>query len=142
MTGFEQRFREAFERLNREGPSALEPLSSLYHPDVYFEDPLQRLHGREAFLDGMRRLYRKLRGVEFHLRSVVTNAQGDEAHATWQMRFSPPLGPAVSIEGASHLRLRDGQILYHRDYWDLLSSIAESSPTLALIYRALSRRLA
>jgi ketosteroid isomerase-like protein len=139
MTHLETKLRAAFQAANERQAAGLDELFSLYHEDVYFEDPLQRIHDKAAFTATIRRMYHTLTDIEFLLQSF--SEAGDEAHATWTMRFRPRFGPRISLEGASHLRLRGGKILYHRDYWDLLSSLLETSPVTALAYRAISRRL-
>ncbi|MCU0657247.1 MAG: nuclear transport factor 2 family protein [Polyangiaceae bacterium] len=142
MDNLEEQLRGAFAILNEKQGAGLDALLALYHDEVYFEDPLQRVHGKAAFGAAMKRMYRKLKQIEFQLQSCSMDASKDEGHATWIMHFRPRFGPAMVIEGASHFRLRDGQILYHRDYWDLLSSLIETSPLAALAYRSLSKHLA
>ena len=150
-TDLENQLSAAFQVANERQGAGLDDFFALYHEDVYFEDPVQRVHGKEAFREAMLRMYRKLKQVEFQLQTFSMDAQGEEAHATWVMHFRPRiapssitrrLGPVVAIEGASHFRLREGRILYHRDYWDLLSSLIETSPVAALAYRSLTRRIA
>jgi hypothetical protein len=85
-------------------------------------------------------MYRNLRDVEIQFQTF--SGSDTQAHATWTMRFRPKLGPTIVVEGASLFQLRDGLILVHRDYWDLLSSLMETSPLTALVYRAITRRLA
>lgn len=139
MTPLETELRAAFQAANERQSEGLGVLLALYDDDVYFEDPLQRTHGKQALAEAMRSMYRKLREIDFQFHSF--SSAGDDAHATWTMRFRPAFGPRILLEGATHLRLRDGKILYHRDYWDLLSSLLETSPITALAYRAISRRL-
>lgn len=140
MSDLEASLRAAFQAANERQAAGLDDFLRLYHDDVHFEDPLQRTHGKEALAAALRSMYRKLRDIEFQIHTF--SRAGDEAHLTWTMRFRPRLGPLLRIDAASHLKLRDGLILYHRDYWDLLSSLAEASPLGAQVYRALSRRLA
>jgi limonene-1,2-epoxide hydrolase len=140
MSDLEARLRAAFQVANERQGAGLDDFFRLYHDDVYFEDPMQRAHGKEAFTRAMRRMYRNLRDVEIQFQTF--SGSDTQAHATWTMRFRPKLGPTIVVEGASLFQLRDGLILVHRDYWDLLSSLMETSPLTALVYRAITRRLA
>lgn len=134
------RLRHAFEALDQRKLAGLDDFAAIYHDDVYFEDPMQRLHGKPALLDAMRRLFARMRDLDLRLESVLVT--GDEAYLTWTMRLHPRLGPSIHLEGVTHLRLSGDLVIYHRDYWDLLSSLAESSPLLGLAYRAVMKRLA
>lgn len=130
----------AFAAVNQRQLAGLDEFLALYDPDVYFEDPLQRTHGLDAFRRAMERMMTSLRDIEFQLEEF--SQTGDLAFLSWTMRFKAPLGVAVVVEGTSHLRLRQGKILFHRDYWDLLSSLAETSPALGLAYRSVTKLLA
>jgi len=136
----ETRLRAAFQVANERQAAGIDDFLRLYHDDVHFEDPLQRTHGKEALAAALRSMYRKLGDIDFQM--YTFSRAGDEVHFTWTMRFRPRFGPRLCVNAASHLRLRDDLILYHRDYWDLLSSMADASPLSAQLYRAISRRLA
>ncbi|MCS6901219.1 MAG: nuclear transport factor 2 family protein [Myxococcales bacterium] len=138
MNDLEANLRSAFQAANERQSAAIDDILQLYHEDVYFEDPLQRLYGKQALARALRNMYRMLGTIEFQIQSF--SLRGDEAHLTWMMCFRPPLGPLLRIEAASLIKVRDGRIVYHRDYWDLLSSLANACPFLARIYRGLSRR--
>jgi hypothetical protein len=140
MSDFEARTRAAFDAVNQRQLAAIDVYMALYHDDVYFEDPMQRLYGKVALTEGLRRMLTRLRDVEFQIHTL--RQIDNEAYLTWTMRFRPPIGPGMCVEGSSHLRLHEGLIHYHRDYWDMLSSLAETSPLLGLAYRAVMRRLA
>jgi limonene-1,2-epoxide hydrolase len=133
---FAQNFRAAIDAFNA---GDLDGLLSRYHRDVYFEDPIQRVYGLDAFAEVNRRMFRKLRGLKITLHELLV---GDgQFFASWSMRFSLPLGPTITIEGATHGKLRDGKIIFHRDYWDMLSSLLETSPLLGVAYRAVATTL-
>lgn len=67
-------------------------------------------------------------------------ASGDTLFLTWTMTASFPLTPRVVVEGVSHLKVRDGRIARHRDYFDLVGSGIDAVPGVRAIYRAFVRR--
>ena len=115
-------------------------LAELYHRDVVFRDPLQTLRGRDAFLAMNRRIMRRARRLSFDVKDAV-GSQGS-AFLTWAMRYEPRRGPTITFEGSTHARVRDGLVTEQRDYWDLLSSLAESLPVLHVVYAKLAPHLA
>ena len=122
-----------------DGDDAIARLAELYDPDVVFRDPLQTLRGRDAFIAMNRRILTRAKRLSFEVSSV---AAGDgSVFLAWTMLYEPKLGPTISFEGATHARTRDGLIIEHRDYWDLLSSLAASVPILRRVYAAMAPHL-
>lgn len=121
------------------GVGALELIPDLYTDDVVFRDPLQTVVGKEAFMAMNRRFFDKGQQLDVEVHDFMET--GDQIFCSWTMRFRPRLGPAITVEGATHARVRDGQIAYHRDYWDLLGSVFASLPAVGPLYQRLVRRL-
>jgi hypothetical protein len=44
------------------------------------------------------------------------------------MRCVPKIGPTIQVDGATHLRAKNGRVVYHRDYWDLGEMFASAIP--------------
>jgi hypothetical protein len=44
------------------------------------------------------------------------------------MRCVPKFGPEIRVDGATHLRAKNGRVFYHRDYWDLGEMFASAIP--------------
>jgi ketosteroid isomerase-like protein len=133
------RLKHAVTLLGRDMEQANALLADLYAEDVFFQDPLQIVRGLPAFLEMNRRLASKTREIEVELAEAAR--AGESIFLVWNMRVVPRVGPRVSFEGVSHLRLRDGRVVYHRDYWDLLGSVMESVPLAGPLYRAAVKRL-
>jgi hypothetical protein len=130
---------EALQLLNQQGASAIPRLLELYHENVVFQDPIQIVHGREAFARVNERMYARAKKITFLLSHAAL--AGDDLFLTWEMVFEPKLGPTLRIPGATHLRLSQGLVISHRDYWDLFSSLVETLPVVRAAYRAIVRRL-
>lgn len=129
------RFAATLEALGRDGEEALPLLRELYHEQVQFEDPIQSVVGIEAYLEANRKLLRRAKALSFNLGTLVE--QEGHLFAVWTMTFEPKVGPAMVFEGATHATVRDGFIVYQRDYWDLLSSAAGALPGIGMVYRRL-----
>lgn len=131
---------DAFSRMSPGDKRAVEELMALYDDNVVFVDPLQRIEGSVALAAMNVRLVRRARDLRVRIGDRA--AAGDQAFLTWQMDYRYRLGPAFTIDGISHLRLRGEKIIEHRDYWDALSTAIGVVPGARSIYRTLTARLA
>lgn len=131
---------EALRRFEVEPDAALARLSDLYDDGVVFQDPLQRLEGRDAFMEMNRRIARRARRMAFELEDAV--AVDDRIFLTWRMVYAPKVGPTMRFDGATHLRLSDGRVVHHRDYWDLIGDVTAAIPGVGRAWRAIARHLA
>lgn len=132
--------RTAFEQLEPGNPDALTALEKLYHPDMRFADPLQKIEGREAFMEMNRRLLKRARKLKFHVRDAI--ATDKVLMLTWTLDFAPRIGPTMHFEGASRLALSEGKITDHQDFWDPLGSFVDTVPGARVVYHRLTTALA
>ena len=113
-------------------------LAPYYAEDVVFTDPIQTVRGRAAFLAMNSRLIRRARRIRFVAHTAAQ--QGDEVFITWTMTMEPRLpAPTLTIEGVTHVTLRDGLVWRHTDYWDLAGSAMGAIPLVGSLYRAVVR---
>ena len=122
-----------------EGDTAIDRLGTLYDPHVVFRDPLQTLHGRDAFLAMNRRILARARRLSFEVSDAV-GGRGS-VFLAWTMFYEPRLGPKLVFHGTTHVRVKDGRVVEQRDYWDLLSSVAQSLPFVRNAYATLAPHL-
>jgi hypothetical protein len=117
------RFRAALATLR---PETLDDLRDLYDPDLEFRDPIQTLHGVDAFIAMNRRLFARFRELEFD----VTSGTGSDTDLflVWTMRAAPKFGPRLVVDGATHARVGGGRVTYQHDYWDLGELVARAVP--------------
>lgn len=127
---------DAYASFDRDSERALAQLEQLYASDMIFRDPLQTLNGREAFLAMNRRVVKRARRVHFEV--TDKSAGADSIFLAWRMTYEPHRGPSIVFEGATHARVESARIVEQRDYWDLLSSVAQSIPLLRNLYTALA----
>ena len=68
----------------------------------------------------------------------------DNGFLTWTMTLEHPKlqkGKTICVNGVSHLKFRDGQVIYHRDYFDLGEMLYENLPLLGSVIKAIKQRL-
>ena len=128
----------ALDRFRDDAEGALAALLPLYDEAVRFRDPLQTLEGRDAFAAMNRRLLARSRSIAFDVSSSLV--EGDRIALAWRMDIAWKVGPAMSVEGMTHLRVTDGKIVDHRDYWDLLGAVADAVPLAGPVWRAIAAR--
>lgn len=106
--------------------ATLPELLEVYDDEVVFRDPMQEVHGREAFREMNLSLAARARALSFDVRETATT--GDAAFIRWTMRFVPRLGPELHVDGVSFLRVPAGRVVEHVDYWDFANLIASALP--------------
>jgi limonene-1,2-epoxide hydrolase len=131
--------RDLYLAFEQEGEAAIDRLAARCDPDMLFRDPLQTLHGRDAFLAMNRRILARAT----HLSFEVSDAVGGRGSVflAWTMHFEPRFGPKLVFQGTTHARVSGGKIIEQRDYWDLLSSVAQSIPFVRNVYASLTPHL-
>ena len=130
--------RGLFDAMSSEGPADFSLVDQYYHPDVRFQDPIQQLQGRDAFIEMTETLVRRCK----ELRARVNDAAqtGDLIFLQWTMEMKIGPSPLSTIEGVTKLRLGpDGRVIEHRDYFDLWGDSLGSMPGLGGLYRRFVR---
>jgi hypothetical protein len=86
-----------------------------------------------------RRSLEKARSIQVELGDRVE--RDGVFFVAWTMRFSPKLGPTMTISGISHVCARDGKIIMHRDCFDAASGLVSAVPGLSGIYHFFTSKL-
>lgn len=133
-------FVEQYQKL---GVDNLELLTSIYHKDVVFRDPIHELKGFNALNQYFQNLYQNLSACYFVVND--TFYENDQAAVYWTMTFIHPKlakGKAVSVEGHTYLRGEGNKVIYHRDYVDIGAMVYEHVPVVGKAIRWLKNRMA
>lgn len=138
-TSLGERWARALETLFREREPALPAFLALYDEHLQFQDPLQRVSGLSAYAEMNRRFLARARRLDITVEEWAE--QDGRLFASWRMHFAPRLGPELTFEGVSHLRVREGRIVYQRDHFDTAGSVASAVPGLSSLYRAVLTRV-
>ncbi|MDA0116836.1 nuclear transport factor 2 family protein [Vibrio sp. T11.5] len=117
-------------------------LNGVYHQDVVFEDSAHRLQGWQALQSYFDSLYTNVRRCDFDIKEQQQS--GDSGFLTWSMSLEHPKlqkGKTVVVNGVSHLKFKDGRVIYHRDYFDLGEMLYENLPLLGSVIKTIKQRL-
>ncbi|HPE88438.1 MAG TPA: nuclear transport factor 2 family protein [Spirochaetia bacterium] len=110
-----------------------------YHPEVVFQDSIQRVEGIEAFKALCGRLTDRCEELRMEIHSVAR--AGDAIHMQWTMTMMFKKFPSTPVYGATVLTLhRDGRIVGQRDYYDLWGDIFNGIPWFKGPYRRFMAR--
>ncbi|WP_417877094.1 nuclear transport factor 2 family protein [Vibrio sp.] len=130
---------DVYQQLSKEN---LHLLEEVYHPDVVFEDAAHRLEGRIALYRYFQSLYTNVIRCDFDIHEH--QQVGESGFITWSMELLHPKlqnGSPITVNGASHLKFSDGQVIYHRDYFDLGEMLYENLPLLGAVVKMVKQRI-
>ena len=106
-----------------------------YHPEIVFQDSIQRIDGIENFLAMCNRLTRRCKQLEMEIYHIVKG--GQVIMMDWKMTMSFRKSPSTPMYGSTRLTLHDdGRIIEQRDYYDLWGDIFNGIPGFRKLYRS------
>jgi limonene-1,2-epoxide hydrolase len=110
-----------------------------YHPDVIFQDSVQRIEGIGEFVALCERLAMRCESLQMEILHI---AQGSNfILMDWIMTMSFKKYPPTPVYGSTKLILHsDGRIIYQRDYFDLWGDIFNGIPYFKKTYRKFMRK--
>ena len=124
---------------NTEGKPDWSHLFPYYHPDLVFQDSIQRIEGKEAFMAMCGRLTERCKQLRMDVHSVARN--GDVIFLQWTMTMMFNKFPSTPVYGCTKLTLHeDGRIIDQRDYYDLWGDIFNGIPYFKGPYRRFMSR--
>ena len=92
---------------------------SLYAPDVFFQDPLNRFRGINRYRAMIKLIETVFIDVRMDLHAIERT--GDEIKMRWTLSWNAPLPwkPRMAISGSSELQVNSEELIAsHVDYWD------------------------
>lgn len=105
-----------------------------YHPEIVFQDSVQRLEGIENFTAMCNRLTKRCKELQMDISNVAKDA--NIIMMDWKMTMSFRRSPSTPIYGCTKLTLHeDGRIIEQRDYYDLWGDIFNGIPGFRRLYR-------
>ena len=111
-----------------------------YHEEIVFQDPIQKVVGKPAFVDMCNRLTERCQELQMKILSI---AEGENViFMQWEMTMIFRKTPSTTLFGASKLTLgEDGRITHQRDYYDLWGDIFPNVPLMKKIYPRFMKRV-
>jgi len=111
-----------------------------YHEEIIFQDTIQRVEGKQAFIAMCNRLTERCEELKMDISSVA--AGENLIFMEWKMTMIFRNSPSTPIYGCTRLMLgEDGRIMHQRDYYDLWGDIFQNVPVMKKAYPRFMRRL-
>jgi limonene-1,2-epoxide hydrolase len=110
-----------------------------YHPEVVFQDSVQRIEGVTEFVALCERLTKRCESLKME---ILTIAGGSNfILMDWIMTMSFNKYPPTPVFGSTKLIFHpDGRIIFQRDYFDLWGDIFNGIPYFKKAYRKFMRK--
>ena len=100
----------------------LDVMGKLFAPDVHYVDPVHELHDREAVLAMLAKYVPRAANDQFRFELLVD--EPTRVFWKWTIVIQLRIGRYVfTINGLVHADVRDGLIVYQREYYDPMESI-------------------
>jgi len=124
---------------NTNGKPDWSHLFPYYHPQIVFQDSIQKIVGIENFTAMCNRLTKRCKELRMDIANIAQD--GNTILFDWEMTMSFRRSPSTPIFGCTRLTLHeDGRILEQRDYYDLWGDIYNGIPGYRRLYRWFMRR--
>jgi hypothetical protein len=105
-----------------------------YAEDVVFQDSIQRVYGKKAFVGVCKRLTKRCQELKMDILSVAQNQ--NTILMEWKMTMVFKKSPSTPLYGCTRLTLDgNGMIRFQRDYYDLWGDIINNIPGVRTLYR-------
>jgi hypothetical protein len=135
-----ERFRELWSQTyNTEGKPDWSHIYPFYHPNIVFEDSIQRIEGLEEFKAMCARLAKRCEQLNMEIISVAMKP--GEIFFEWKIVMMFNRYPPTPVYGCSKLTLNEHNLIIHqRDYFDLWGDIFNGIPYFRKPYRRFLRK--
>jgi limonene-1,2-epoxide hydrolase len=111
-----------------------------YHEEIIFQDPIQTVTGKTAFVEMCNRLTKRCKELQMNIPAIA--ASDNIIFMQWEMTMIFRNTPSTTLFGCSKLTLGgDGRIMHQRDYYDLWGDIFANVPGMKRIYPRFMRRV-
>lgn len=111
-----------------------------YHEEIVFEDIIQKVEGKQAFMTMCKRLTNRCEELRMDISSIA--AKKNVVFMEWKMTMIFRNAPSTPIFGCTKLILgEDGLITHQRDYYDLWGDIFQNVPVMKKVYPKFMQRL-
>jgi hypothetical protein len=119
---------------NTEGKPDWEHIFPYYHEDIVFQDSIQRIEGKKAFVEMCNRLTLRCKELNMEILNIAQNEK--VIIFDWIMTMMFKKYPSTPLYGSTRLVLDDdGLIIQQRDYYDLWGDIFNKIPRFGKAYR-------
>ena len=119
---------------NNEGKPDWSHIFHYYHDNIVFQDSIQRIEGKEEFLQLCNRLTKRCEKLSMEIYTIAESK--DTFIFDWKMEMTFKKWPSTPIYGSTKLTIaEDNRIIQQRDYFDLWGDIFNGIPWFVKRYR-------
>jgi limonene-1,2-epoxide hydrolase len=119
---------------NANGKPDWSHLYPYYHPDVVFQDSIQRIEGIKEFVALCERLTKRCEKIQMEIISIAQDS--NTILFDWILTMAFNKYPDTPVFGSTKLVVHeDGRIIFQRDYFDLWGDIFNGIPYFKNGYR-------
>jgi limonene-1,2-epoxide hydrolase len=124
---------------NTQGKPDWSHIYPYYHPDIVFQDSIQRIEGIDEFIALCERLTRRCKELRMDITAAAQ--EGRVIFLQWTMTMMFDKFPSTPVYGSTVLKIgEDGRIVEQRDYYDLWGDIFNGIPWFHKPYRKFMRK--
>jgi limonene-1,2-epoxide hydrolase len=124
---------------NTQGKPDWSHIYPYYHPDIVFQDSIQRIEGIDEFIALCERLTKRCKELRMEIHAAAQD--GRIIFMQWTMTMMFDKFPSTPVCGSTVLTLgEDGRIVNQRDYYDLWGDIFNGIPWFRAPYRKFMRK--
>ncbi|MCF7916003.1 MAG: nuclear transport factor 2 family protein [Spirochaetaceae bacterium] len=124
---------------NTSGKPDWSHLFPYYHQNIIFQDSIQRVEGKTAFMALCKRLSDRCKELKMEI--VDLSQTENRIFMQWEMTMMFKKFPSSTLYGCSKLTLNEeSMIIEQRDYYDLWGDIFDNIPRFGRMYRKFMHR--
>lgn len=125
---------------NKKGKPDWAHIFPYYHENIVFQDCIQKVEGKKAFVEMCNRLTKRCEQLHMDLSAVVHKPP--VIFMEWKMTMIFRKTPSTPIFGCTKLTLdSDGLITHQRDYYDIWGDIFKNVPVMRNLYPKFMHRV-
>ena len=128
-----QKYINNFERLQDD---KIDDLLSIVSENFIFEDPFQKIKGKNEFKALLKNMFRMLKKPKFKITMVYEHKLVNFVKWSFSCEF---LKKTISFSGISEIYIRGKLVTKHVDYWDSGKNFYSHLPIIGSIFRRIHK---
>ena len=123
------KYKNAFENLEIKN---VQSLLNLVDENVMFEDPFNKIIGKENFKKLLLEMFKKLQKPKFKVLNIFYKQDITIIKWTFSCEI---LNKEICFDGLSEVTVKNGKIIKHLDFWDSGKNLYTQIPFLGRIFK-------
>jgi len=128
-----QKYLSHFERLQDD---KIDGLLSIVSENFIFEDPFQKIKGKNEFKSLLKNMFKRLKKPKFEIIMVYEHKLVNVVKWNFNCEF---FKKKISFSGISEIYIKDKLVTKHVDYWDSGRNFYSHLPIIGSIFRGIHK---